>query len=102
MGRFEVQGIVSTKAGLPFVQLRQLRDDGTTEAGFQVSPAEARDIAQNILEAANNAVYDAALIAWAKEAGLNDNDAGSMVSMIRQFRADKWGLPDRPEDWRND
>jgi hypothetical protein len=103
MSRFEVQGIVSAESGLPFVQLRQVNDDGIVEAGFQVSPSDAREVAQNILEAANNAVYDAALIAWAKETFPDSDQAGPfMVDAIRKFRADKWGLPDRPEDWKNE
>jgi len=99
MGRFEVQGIVSVKTGEPLVQLRQLDDEDEEVVGFQVSPGEAREIAQNIQEAATNAVYDAALIAWAKET--NDENMGVMlVDLVRRFRADRWGLPDRPEDWR--
>jgi hypothetical protein len=99
VGRLEVQGIVSIKTGEPLVQLRQLDENDVEESGFQVSPAEAREIAQNIQEAATNAVYDAALIAWAKES--DNKDMGIMlVDLIRRFRADKWGLPDRPEDWR--
>jgi hypothetical protein len=99
VGRFEVQGIVSMKTGEPLVQLRQLDENDVEESGFQVSPAEAREIAQNIQEAAANAVYDAALIAWAKDR--NDEEMGVvLVDVIRRFRADKWGLPDRPEDWR--
>jgi hypothetical protein len=100
VGRFEVQGVVSMKTGEPLVQFRQLDDNDVEESGFQVSPAEAREIAQNIQEAATNAVYDAALIAWAKER--DDEEMGVMlVDLIRRFRADKWGLPDRPEDWRS-
>jgi hypothetical protein len=99
MGRLEVQGIVSVKTGEPLVQLRQLDDEDKEVVGFQVSPGEAREIAQNIQEAAANAVYDAALIAWAKE--IDDENMGIMlVDLVRRFRADRWGLPDRPEDWR--
>jgi len=101
MGRFEVQGIVSMKTGEPIVQMRQVDDNGVEESRFQLSPMDAREIAQNILEAASNAVYDAALIAWAKEAFPEDEMMGiAMVDLIRKYRADKWGLPDRPEDWR--
>jgi hypothetical protein len=101
MGRFEVQGIVSMKTGQPLVQMRQVDDNGVEESRFQVSPIEAREIAQNILEATFNSVYDAALIAWAKEAFPEDEMMGAaMVDLIRKYRADKWGLPDRPEDWR--
>jgi hypothetical protein len=101
MGRFEVQGIVSSKNGLPMVQCRQLDDEGSLEFMMQVTPAEARDMAQHLVEASMNAVYDAALIAWAKEVAPDDDDMGPrMVMIIRQFRADIWGLPDQPEDWR--
>ena len=103
MGRLEVQGIVSNKTGEPFVQVRQLDDDDNEQYGFQVGPMEAREMAQMFVEAAANSVYDAALIAWAKEAFPNDEMVGAhMVSLIREFRADKWGLPDRPKDWSTD
>jgi hypothetical protein len=99
MGRFEVQGIVSAQTGEPLVQLRQLDDNDVEEFQFQVAVIEAREIAQHIIEATFNAVYDAALISWAKSQG--DEAMGVMlVDNVRRFRADKWGLPDRPEDWR--
>ena len=103
MGRLEVQGIVSASNGLPFVQFRMIEDDGKLIAGWQNSPDEARQIAQQLIEAASNSVYDAALIAWAKETWPGDDMMGPrMVDMIRRFRADTWGLPDQPEDWRPD
>lgn len=103
MGKLEVQGIVSIENGLPLVQFRQLDDDDKLVAGWQNSPAEARELAQTINEAATNAVYDAATAAWAKEAWPDDEQAGwRLIDMIRRFRADSWGLPDRPEDWRPD
>lgn len=103
MGRFEIQGIVSAETGLPFVQLRQVDDEGYTETMFQVDPNDARDIAQNINEAAINATYEAALFSWMKE---RDPEGGEEIAIhlidgIRRHRSDKWGLPDRPEDWRN-
>ena len=101
MGRLEVQGIVSVETGLPLVQFRQLDDDGNLQAGWQSAPVEAREMAQQIVEASMNAVYDAALIAWAKEVWPNEPDMGArMLMLIRDYRADVWGLPDQPEDWR--
>jgi hypothetical protein len=98
-----VQGIVSTKTGEPLVQVRQLDDDGNEQFGFQVGPMEAREMAQNFVEASMNAVYDAALIAWAKETFPDHEEFGPrMVGSIRDFRADKWGLPDQPKDWSKD
>lgn len=103
MGRLEVQGIVSNKTGEPLIQVRQLDDDGNLQYGFEVGPMEAREMAQNFIEAAANAVYDAALIAWAKAATSEGEALGAyMVSLIRDFRADKWGLPDQPKDWSKD
>lgn len=100
MGRFEIQGIVSSKTGEPLVQVRQLDDEDNETYGFQVGTIEAREIAQNFLEASFNAIYDAAIIAWAKE--INNEEMGIMlVDVIRRFRADHWGLPDRPTDWNN-
>jgi hypothetical protein len=101
MGRLEVQGIVSAKTGEPFVQFRQLNDNDDVEAEWQASPAEAREMAQQVVEAAMNAVYDAAINAWAKETWPDDPLMGArMLQLIRDYRADTWGLPDRPEDWR--
>lgn len=102
MGIFEVQGIVSAENGLPLVQLRQLDENGVEEVKIQVDPIVARDIAHNILEAAANAIYEAALFSWAKE---KDPENGELMGIafidgIRRHRSDKWGLPDRPEDWR--
>lgn len=105
MGRLEVQGIVSAKDGLPYVQCRELDDDDAVIAQWQATPSEARDMAQQLVEASMNAVYDAALISWAKEVspeGEGEEMGAQMVALIRQYRADIWGLPDRPEDWRKD
>lgn len=102
MGRFEVQGIVSSQTGEPLVQLRQLDDDDNLEFGFQIPPGDAREIAQNIQEAAANAVYEAALIGWAKDRDPEQGEAmgAHMIDAVRRFRADRWGLPDQPKDWR--
>jgi hypothetical protein len=99
-GRLEVQGIVSASTGEPLVQFRQVVD-GKSVAEWQAPPADAREMAQQVIEAAMNAVYDAAIIAWAKETWPDDPLMGSrMLQLIRDYRADTWGLPDQPEDWR--
>jgi hypothetical protein len=101
MGRLEVQGIVSAATGEPLVQFRQLNGDGEVEAEWRASPGEAREMAQQVQEAATNAVYDAAIILWAKETWPDDPAMGArMLTLIRDHRADAWGLPDQPEDWR--
>jgi hypothetical protein len=99
MGSFEVQGIVSAAAGEPLVQMRQLNDNGEVESSFSMPPMEAREVAQNIVEAAANAVCEAAIIAWAKEED-NENMGIMSIDVIRRYRSDKWGLPGNPEDWR--
>jgi hypothetical protein len=61
-GRLEVQGIVSVRTGEPLVQFRQMEDHVVT-AEWQASVADAREMAQQVVEAAMNATYDAALAA---------------------------------------
>lgn len=103
MSRFEIQGIVAAANGNPFVQVRALDDNDEEEFKMQLEPADAREIAQNLQEAATNAIYEAAILAWAKEKDPEDGEVIgiTIVDGIRQFRADKWGLPDRPDDWRD-
>lgn len=102
MGRLEIQGIVSASDGLPYVQFRQLDDEGNLELGWQSTPMEARELSHQILEAAMNSIYDAAIISWAKETGPEGEYMGSkLLVLIREHRSDHWGLPDQPEDWRN-
>jgi hypothetical protein len=104
MARLEVQGIVAFKTGEPLVQFRQVSDDGKVTAEWQQAPGDAREMAQQVVEAASNAVYDAALVAWAKETWPDgwEGMAAQMLTIIRRFRADTWGLPDQPDDWRPD
>jgi hypothetical protein len=102
MGRLEVQGIVSFKTGEPIIQFRQLDDNGVEQAMWQAPPVDAREMAQQIVEASMNAVYDAAIVSWAKTTWPDDWEdiAGKMLTLIRHYRADAWGLPDQPDDWR--
>lgn len=102
MGRIEVQGIVAVSDNLPYVQFRQIGDDGEVEAMWQSTPLEAREMAQQVIEASINAIYDAAIVSWAKEV---DPENWALMSskllvIIRQHRSDIWGLPDQPDDWR--
>ena len=101
MGRLEVQGIVSVRTGQPLVQFRQIDDDGTEQAMWQAPVLESREMAQQILEAAMNAVYDAALVTFAEANWPGDDDTkAALLIAVRTHRADTWGLPDQPEDWR--
>lgn len=103
MGRLEVQGIVSATDRLPRIQFRQLNDKGEVEAEWQTEVIEAREMAQQVLEATMNAVYDAAVVAWAIEMSPENGEmmASQMLTLIRKYRSDHWGLPDQPDDWRN-
>ena len=48
-----------------------------------------------------NAVYDAALNLWAKETWPDNPMMGArLLALVRDHRADHWGLPDQPDDWR--
>lgn len=102
MGRLEIQGIVSEKTGEPLIQFRQLDDNGKLIVGWQSGVVEAREMAHQVVEASVNAVYDAAIVAWAKEIFPNEWEdvSGKMLTIIRRYRADAWGLPDQPKDWR--
>lgn len=102
MARLEVQGIVSAEDSLPYVQFRQLDDEGELLVGWQSTPAEAREMAQQVVEASTNAVYDAAIVSWAKQTYPDNWQelSANMLVMIRQHRSDIWGLPDQPDDWR--
>jgi len=100
-GRLEVQGIVSVATGLPVVQFREVDAEGNPLAEWQADVVEAREMAQQVVEAAMNATYDAALNAWAKEVWPDDPTMGAkLLQLVRQYRADTWGLPDQPDDWR--
>lgn len=99
MASVEIQGVVSAETTEPLVQFRFLDDEGEVVYGMQIPPMEARDLAGKMFEAASNAVYDAALITFAKGRG-NIGMGIFLVDMVRKHRADHWGLPSTPEDWR--
>jgi hypothetical protein len=101
-GRLEVQGIVSALTDEPIVQFRSVDEDGRVIAEWQAGVADAREMAQMVVEAAMNATYDAALVAWAKETWPEDEMMGARIlTLVRKYRADTWGLPDQPEEWRS-
>ena len=98
----EVQGIVGggPDEPTPLVQIRFVRDDKTVAHG-QFSPDQAREHAALVHEAAANAVYESALLQWlTEEMGIDFERAGQALAAMRIWRADKWGQPTIPEDWR--
>lgn len=103
MGVIAVQGIVAEANGLPFVQFQQLDEQDQQTWHMQLTPLDAREFALKTVEASMNAVYDAALVSWAKETYPEDPNMGAkMLMIIREFRSDIWGLPSQPKDWRHD
>jgi hypothetical protein len=52
-------------------------------------------------EAATNAIYEAALLSWAKERDPASGEAmaAMMIGAVRKHRMDKWGCLSKPEDW---
>jgi hypothetical protein len=98
----EVQGIIGGNPvePTPLVQIRFVRDDETIAMG-QFSPDEARGHAQLVAEAATNAVYEAGMFQWlVEEMKVPHVQAASAIDAMRIWRADKWGQPTLPEDWR--
>jgi hypothetical protein len=97
-----VQGIIGGNPAepKPVVQIRFMRGDETVAMG-QFDPDEARQHAQLVAEASTNAVYEAALLQWlVEELGIDFEAAGTAIGAMRIWRADKWGQPTIPEDWR--
>lgn len=101
MARIEVQGIVSAEDNQPLVQFRQVDDKENEVVRFQLPPMESRELAHAIIEAAANAIYEGALIAWAIEKGSPEMGV-QLIDVIRKFRSDHWGIPNRPEDWKKE
>lgn len=102
-GRLEVQGIVAHPSSEPVVQFRQVVD-GKVTAEWQAGVGDAREMAQQILEAAMNATYDAALVSFCKEFWPDEAERmmAILLTAVRRHRADSWGLPDQPKDWRHE
>lgn len=96
--KIEVVGGVSGRSGEPYVQFLFGGD-----FSIQQDPDEAYEFARNIVEAATNAAYDAALFAFARQKlGLDEERAAMLVGEMRDFRQDRWGAertfvsPDEP------
>lgn len=76
-----VETLVSHRTGQPLVQIAWYDHTG------QLTPAEARDLARNLLDAASIAEADAGLVRFLKErVGLEHNAAGTMLNELREYR----------------
>lgn len=63
---------------------------GAKDFHVQMSPAEARDLALNLLESAEAAEQDAFLFEWAqKEVGVDDAGAATLLAEFRKWREDR-------------
>jgi hypothetical protein len=82
----------------PFVQLVL---DGQVIA--QMDPAQARDHARAITEAAEAAEQDAFLVEFAmRQIGLNREQSGALLIALRRYREERTGKsqgPRNPRDW---
>ena len=78
---------VSCMVGLetrePLISLQVTDDSGT--ARLQMSPEEAREVAGNILEAAESAETDAFIVDWLKTTVKVDDDR-KIATMLKAFR----------------
>lgn len=77
-----VQGIVSVTDGQPIVSMR------AGEAAWQLTPALARRHALLILDAAVEAERDAATIALLRTSGMDEQEAGGFLLLMREHRKD--------------
>ena len=88
-GTLEVVGGVSFQTRRPYVELTWGEQAG------QIDVEAARAHAMLVLEAAQNAVADAALLEWAvDELEVGADRAAQLIDALRQHRADRWGQPD--------
>lgn len=80
-GEISTQSIVSSQTGKPYVQFAL--DISPT----QFTPGKAREIALMLLEAADAAESDAALMAFARDQiGLDDARAAQLLDQFRKAR----------------
>lgn len=64
---------------------KQARERGE----LQLRVSEARDLALNVLQAAESALQDAFIIDWAKSMELDEQGQAQMLAMFRQMRRDR-------------
>ncbi len=83
-----VGSLVSHRTGEPRVQME------FGEAKLQMSPAEARDLALNLLSSAEAASADSFLVTFAKEKiGVGEAQAAGLITEFRRWRETQEYLP---------
>lgn len=82
-----VESLVSSRTHEPVVQIRVLFDNGKGQTTVQMSPEEARGIAQHIMEAAESATVDAFLNNWCRTVlQASESQAAGIMKDFRDFR----------------
>jgi hypothetical protein len=81
MANFWVNGIVAMRDGKPYIQL-------SNERGMigQLSIAEARQVALDILVMSARSEMDAMVLAWMEKMGLPEGAAPAMMDSFRVYR----------------
>jgi hypothetical protein len=99
----EVQGIIGggvDEEPKPIIQVRFVRD-GETVAMGQWDPDDAYEWGKLLQGAIANAVYETALFRWfTEEMEIEPEKVAGAIEGVRLYRADLWGQPTIPEDWR--
>lgn len=80
---------VSAFTGEPFVAFYATLADGSVRQAGQMTPANAREHAGAVFQAAEAAVHDAAMAQWLRErVGMEPEKAATAVHELREFRKD--------------
>jgi hypothetical protein len=88
MPRIEVSTIFGARARKPIVVItwpKVARERGDV----QLSVEEARELAANIVQAAESAIQDAFLMDFAKSMDLDEHGQAQMLTMFRTMRRDR-------------
>jgi hypothetical protein len=83
-----VSTIFGAKTRQPIVVVK-LHKTARERGEFQLSIAEARDLAANILQAAESGLQDAFIIDFAKSFDLDEQGQAHMLRMFREMRRDR-------------
>lgn len=93
MPKITVTTIYGHKANKPLVEIRLPRDKPDTPKArrnmVQLSIDEARDLAMNILQAAESAIQDAFIVEFFQSAGLEEGQIGALLTVFRTRRHDR-------------
>jgi hypothetical protein len=93
MPRIEVSTIYGGNTKKPIVEIRWPKPPKGTpparERLIQLEVHEARDLAMNILQAAESAIQDAFIVEFFKGMGMSDQEATGILVAFRERRHDR-------------